>query len=305
MTDSNEICNLLLYNGVVAMEKATMEIWLKHNQLSLSCFSMKDDFQVVNWMDYNPVSIFFHDLLKTISSCQNTLTLIYLTEIHKSISTSMVESQTSLHILEQSWPDFLDKIKSDWRKAANEFARFAFKVMETHPPSILQKLPYDLRNEIIQLTIIHFVENECRVLRNYSDEGKPFKSWFYQVAYRKALDILREKIRKDKRFIEFQKEEEDDFNIFEILENPSERPDAEVNKREILEVVAEVLRMLKIKCQLLILGSASGFQAKQLALLLGLGPQGNITASNDLRACRDRMKTLLSREGINIKGDII
>lgn len=257
--------------------------------------------------DYNSQSVIkiCTSFFQAISACQKSLTPIYLPEIHESVITPMVNNSGTQHILEQSWPDFLEYLQSDWRKAADQFAGFAYKVLQSQPPAILKTLNDDLRKEIIQLTVIHFIDNECRILKNYTDQGKPFKSWFYQVAYRKALDIVREKVRTDPRYVSRPKDSEEDFNIFDVLEDTTSQADADLRGGEILEIIAGALRTLKTKCQLLILGAASGFQAKQLAVLLGLGQKGNVTAANDLRYCRKQMKALLAKEGINLKEDII
>ena len=85
------------------------------------------------------------------------------------------------------------------------------------------------------------------------------------------------------------------------LEGQSSAPDpaSQLQSKQYLELCQDCLAKMGRKCRLLIVGHAEGYRPKELTQLLGWSPDQNKKASDDLRACLQRMKAALVQAGIS------
>ncbi len=80
--------------------------------------------------------------------------------------------QPARHLLRQEWPEFLDLLDRDSRRAFEEFYLFARRLLLAAPPHIFLEVPVDSREDIIHDVILHCCRDEFRVLRKYRNRGR-------------------------------------------------------------------------------------------------------------------------------------
>lgn len=90
-----------------------------------------------------------------------------------------------------SYPAFLAFLDGDYRKAQEMFAVYAYKLLDHRPPKPLRIADPVTRKDLIQEVILHFLEDECKVLKVYEDQGKPFRNYFCIVALNKLNSLTR------------------------------------------------------------------------------------------------------------------
>jgi len=200
------------------------------------------------------------------------------------------------HVLQQSRPGFLDKLEINPADAAEEFSRFAYKVMQILPPHIIRPLSREEQHDIIQEIIIHCLDRNLRVLKSYCDQGLPFTKWFLTVAYKKAYDILRQR----SKYIARNPSMEDGEMHFDPPTKTDDGPLRRTIAGQLLERVGRILGTMKKKCQILIKAAAEGYTMAEMAVMIGLSSTENKKVSNDLRACRQRLIQLWERAGYSL-----
>lgn len=232
------------------------------------------------------------------NSCQPVAAQLYWPGNRANILNHMDTTNHNTHILEQSFPSFLHKLEYDYQAGINEFASYAYKMLECHPPRPLASQTADDRLDIIQSVILHFIENNGKRLRSYRDTGKPFSRWFVTVAYNKVIEIIRENKTWLTRYIDTLNNEQN-YDIIELVFDPFDDPSRRTEYREVIAKVRQCMRKLERKCRILINAHAQGFNFTEIGVMAGLGPD-NKRASDTLRACRTRLKKLLFENGIDI-----
>ncbi len=198
------------------------------------------------------------------------------------------------HILKQVWPSFLDLLDSDREKAANEFAAFALAVLKLHPPRVYQSVTPEQREDYSQEIVMHFLNDDATVLRQYRNRGLPFASWFSVVAMRKAYDILRRDQRRQSNESSYE-----DAQEYSSQSNADTPADERYGYREVLAKVTECLKQMSNKCQVLLQAAAEGYEPKELVALMPTVLRDNKHASDTLRACRKRLRALLTDSGVD------
>jgi len=101
------------------------------------------------------------------------------------------------HLLQDPWPGFLDLVDVDRAAAFEQFYLFGRRLLLTAPPRTLLDVPPDSREDVIHDSILHCCRDDFRILRQYRNHGKPFASWFRQVAHNKLLERLRTRKGQD------------------------------------------------------------------------------------------------------------
>jgi len=162
------------------------------------------------------------------------------------------------------------------------------------PPTALRRAPAAMHEDLIHDVVVHCCTNDFRVLRTYRGQSSSFAAWFSFVARNRILDYW----RKEK--LELQPSSNLDPQEL-LARQPANLSavDHDVWAREVLTTTARCLTKLSPTCQVLLKGASEGLTPKQLTRLLGWPAQRNKKASDDLRACRDRLRRLLSQEGID------
>lgn len=192
--------------------------------------------------------------------------------------------QLGLEALEQRWPSFLDDVDRHPDRAFDGFYRFAQLLLTVRPPSVLRGVPAEERHDLIHDVILHCCDDRFRVLRRYRDQGKPFAAWLSFVSRNKIINLRRREVPLQE--------------VPEHLPEPSASPADQADGRQIVSRVEECLVELSRTCQLLLQGAADGLRPRELTQLLGWPEDRNKKASDDLRACRSRLKKALMGRGI-------
>ena len=199
------------------------------------------------------------------------------------------------HILDQTWPAFLDRLDSEPDAAFEDFCIFATRLLTVCPPGALRAVAPQDRMDLIHDVILGCRENDFRVLRRYHDSGRPFAAWFMSVARNRIIDLLRSRRGGSAALIGFAP-----FPADGPYADPSPLPDERVWASQLLDAVARCVIKMGLTCQLLLQGSADGMAPRQLTQLLAWPADWNKKASDDLRACRKRLLSLLREEGFDV-----
>lgn len=200
------------------------------------------------------------------------------------------------HILKQVWPAFLDTLEQSVTGATHEFAVFAYRLLTSNPPKILRDQSPQEREDWIQDIILHFTDDECRVLREYRNTGHPFAAWFITVVNHKAYDFYRRSAKQRGSVSSLDEQYQPPAST-----RTADDPAALSEFGEILGKVRDCLRKMTGKCQMLLQAAAEEYNPREMVTLLGEGERSNKQMSDDLRACRKRLRTLLNEEGVDLR----
>jgi len=199
---------------------------------------------------------------------------------------------------ETSWPGFLDLLDTDPDTGFRDFYRFTYTLLRSNPPKPMRSLNSQDQEDMIGEIIYHCTRDNFRVLKKYTDKGKPFAAWFYAIAYNKVLNHLRDMGSESNNVSLDQSSEA--FDLQQLLPNPQE---GEVKRFElaILEnIVREVIGRLDEYCQLLLKMAADEFTPREMVASLRLPKDQNKKISDDLRECRRKLKKKLSEKGYDL-----
>jgi len=200
-------------------------------------------------------------------------------------------------LLRQTWPTFLCLLERNPEHCFAGFYQFARKLLTVCPPRALRMVPYQQRDDIIHDIMLHCCRDDFRVLRRYQDHGKPFAAWFMLVARNKIVDLL----RNERLGTPVSLAEEDEENPGVILLDNTPAADQQADRKKILACVQDVLQQMSNKCRILIQAVAEGHRPREMTRLLGWPTDWNKKVSDDLRECRQRLRTLLERSGMDIE----
>lgn len=199
------------------------------------------------------------------------------------------------HPLRQTWPSFLDALERDVARGTREFAAFAYKLLQSRPPRILQAQTTEEREDWIQEIIMHFTRDDCRVLREYRNTGYPFAAWFITVVNHKAYDFYRQNSTYRERTTSI-----DDGSGGHVQPDLADPADKRVEFSEIIGKVSACIGKMSRKCQILLKAAAEEYNPREMLTLLGQDAGTNKQAADDLRACRKRLRALLRDEGVEL-----
>ena len=161
----------------------------------------------------------------------------------------------SRHILSQEWPEFLDLLDTDSRRALEEFYTFARTLLSVAPPRNLWEIPEDQRDDMIHDLVLECCRSDFRILRRYQNCGHPFAAWFALVARNKMADWLRRNRKiSDRRWAQGRS--------FSPPTPATISPEREVLNRMALEKVTGHIEALGDFCRLLLLGAAEGMKPR-------------------------------------------
>jgi DNA-directed RNA polymerase specialized sigma24 family protein len=200
----------------------------------------------------------------------------------------------STHILEQEWPEFLDRLDSDPSQAFEEFYLVARKLLSVCPPRILAEIPRDIREDVVHDIILSCCRDDFHVLRRYRRLGQPFALWFSFVARNKVRDRLRTRRGTDWLKTTGPEAEAD-------LPDREASPARVAGARVLYERVKAHVEILGEICKILLLGAAEGRRPRDLVGLLGWPDSWNKKASDELRRCRRRLRRRLEAEGLDLR----
>jgi DNA-directed RNA polymerase specialized sigma24 family protein len=199
-------------------------------------------------------------------------------------------------LLTKSWPEFLDRLDSDRDTALRHLHAFTVQLLTVCPPEALRRAPAGMRQDLIAEVFWHCVADDCRVLRSYHDRGTPFARWLLLVARNRIHDCT--KAMKN-RILAGAAITTDPRWTVDVIEDQHPLQDVQRKHRLLLSHVRERIATMRRECQLLLWGSAEGLSPAEMTLLLGWPTNWNKKASDALRECRNRLRSLLHRDGID------
>jgi DNA-directed RNA polymerase specialized sigma24 family protein len=200
----------------------------------------------------------------------------------------------STHILEQEWPEFLDRLDADPSRAFEEFYLFARKLVSICPPHALAEIPQASREDVVHDVILSCCRDDFRVLRRYRKLGKPFALWFSFVVRNRVRDRLRTQ-RGRERLGATSRERNAETRREEVS------PARVAGARVLFERVKVHIEELGEVCRILLLGAAEGRHPRDLVALLGWPDSWNKKASDELRRCRRRLRARLEAAGLDLR----
>ena len=199
-----------------------------------------------------------------------------------------------------SWPDFLDLLDSEPQRAFDQFYRYAYRELTDMPPRPMRALSIENQQDLLEDIILHCVNNDFRILRQYRNVGKSFACWLYKIAHNKALKYLI--ILKKKWPAPPEPENPGDKDLIEKLtyhiENQQEK---RYEFKEILSKVRESIKKIDNRCRLLLEMASDEYTPREMVMVLGLPKDKNVKVSNDLRYCRKKLEDLLYVRGVIIE----
>jgi RNA polymerase sigma factor (sigma-70 family) len=201
-------------------------------------------------------------------------------------------------VSDESWPDFLNLLDDDPDAAFAAFYKFAFRVLMAVPPRPMRSLGPEDRQDLIHEIVYHCVKNDFRVLRRYTDQGKPFAAWLYATSYHKSLDYLRHRDSQPETVSIHR--DPDGKGLENVLFDPAGANGERLEFGEILAIVKRSMERLGEHCRLLLEMAADEFTPREMVRVLGLRAQDNKKISDDLRYCREKLKRYLAEAGIDI-----
>jgi RNA polymerase sigma factor (sigma-70 family) len=199
-------------------------------------------------------------------------------------------------------PSFLDLLDRDRDEAFKQFYCFVMAAFRWRLPVPLRGLSEEDRQDFLHDTILHCVKDDFRVLRMYVPRGKSFAGWLYMVFTNRCRDLLRTaEMRVSKVPIHA---DEEGRSVESRLADPGGLPDAQVENAETVSLINKALEGIGQKCRLLLEMAADGLKPKQMARLLGLAEDQNKKVADDLRYCRERLRKLIRRMGLDL-GEVL
>lgn len=199
---------------------------------------------------------------------------------------------------DRCWPTFLTLLDSNPEEAARQFFLYAARLLKASPPRVMRSLTEDDRDDLIQIIVIHCVKNNFKVLREYTDQGKPFAAWFYPIARFRIIDYIRKCGRKP------------------VTISADTHPDGETGRRrpatgnpglsdhgdmkDTLDIVQKCMAGLDHYCRLLLRMAGDELKPSEMLRLLRWPAARAKKVSNDLRYCRRKLKNLVETQGVNI-----
>ena len=209
----------------------------------------------------------------------------------------MTESGVREDTIEQSRPRFLDLVDENPEAAFRSFYAFVQKMFNACPPRAIRMVPPDHRPDLVHDIVLECCRDDFRVLRGYTDQGRPFAVWLSILSRRRIIDWLR--ARKDGDKTEGHVEFSPEFQ--QILPDHKLPPDRVVARKVLLDMVEGALQQLGERCRLLILGAAQGLKPRELTKFLGAPSHDNKKTSDALRECRRQLRYRLTREGVTLE----
>jgi DNA-directed RNA polymerase specialized sigma24 family protein len=182
----------------------------------------------------------------------------------------------------------MDLLDSDPDLAWEEFHAFAWKLTRLRQPPALASLSIEDREDLLADIVQDFQENDFRLLRRYTNQGRPFAAWFWLVLKRRALDRL--KAMKTRGYEAIPE------GIVDRIPLPTE----ETGSRAALEVVRKAIRGLSPRCRVLLLATAEGYKPKELLDLDSLPYEDNKKLADHLKNCRRSLINALAKQGYTV-----
>jgi len=196
--------------------------------------------------------------------------------------------------IDPNLPPFFDLLDRHPGRAAELFYRYVVSLLEVSLPRKLKHIPEEQRKDLFHDIVVHCIKDDFRVLRQYTNIGRPFAAWFYFVANNKIRDYI-EKHTKD-----VEANAGESSNSTPIKAEIS-NPETSLQSRELLELVNECIAELDAYCQVLLRLAGEEFKPREMVGVLGWAKEKAKKVSNDLGYCRSKLQNLLFARGVDIE----
>ena len=197
-------------------------------------------------------------------------------------------------MLAKSRPDFLEIMETDLTAGMRIFIDAGYRYLLARPPKEFFACPgLEPADFAIQI-ICALVKDDCRRLRKYRDQGKPFLAWFRTVAVRYAIDIMRKNDSITGPLTSTGSGGEDD-DIFDHVE----RAPVVLGDEDLGNVIRESIRSMgDHPChRILWMRYVDEYSNQEISQQ---SPEGwsNVEVGNRFRRCRLRLMEKLKEQGI-------
>lgn len=191
-------------------------------------------------------------------------------------------------------PEFISTLDRDQQCAAEQFTRWALRMLAVSPPRKLYAIPEDARLDLIQEIILHCIDNNLRVLRQYRDNGRPFAAWFYFIARNKIVDHLR---RQNSVIRTLSSQAVVDKRH---AYNPVKKDETIPEIINTLRITNKCIAQLGQRCRLLLRLASDELLPREMARVLRMSKDKGKKISNDLNYCRRKLAELLKSKGVSL-----
>lgn len=198
------------------------------------------------------------------------------------------------HVLQQSWPTFLDEIDSSPNSAKRKFYEFSRKLLKIRPPRYVRSLSEDDLQDFAHDFFMYCCKDNFKTLRKYKDRGSAFAGWLYVVANRKAIDWIRSNTKEptvsmDNPGKSNRSSGDDTDSLLNFIFDREPGPDIRAGWKDLLEFIYECIEKLAPSYQILLKAAAEGKSPKEIAILVGDPGKSNKAISDDLRYARKKL----------------
>ncbi|MFH1688346.1 MAG: sigma-70 family RNA polymerase sigma factor [bacterium] len=201
-------------------------------------------------------------------------------------------------MLNDSSPTFLNLLDANPEQALRQFYAFGECLFRVRRPRAMHGLSDAEADDLVREVLLHLVEDNFRVLRQYQNRGKPFAAWLYLIAHNKCLDLL----RRRKRHSDLLQAVTDGATEAPGVagSDPELTPEQDMTLKTAVTRVRQCLQKMGSYCRLLLELAADEYTPREVVRVLGWTPDKNKKVSDDLRTCRGQLKKLLGRQGLDL-----
>lgn len=194
-----------------------------------------------------------------------------------------------------SIPWFADGDDSDRERRMDDFARYARDFFSACPLSLMRGLSNDELADLQQSIIMHCVDNDLRILKQFRRTGANFDAWFCTVCLNKTRDYLKSRGRYRQVIAS---DPSGDNVILEDHPDPKTSPEQRAHVSQVAEQVDACIRQLDQYCRLLIRMEGDEFKPREMVRVLRWPAAKAKKVSDDLAYCLVKLRKLLAQRGI-------
>lgn len=201
--------------------------------------------------------------------------------------------------MNDSWPDFLDRLDQDPDGAFADFYALTCQSLQSVPPRPLKAVPKDEWLDRIHEVVYHCCRDSFAALRRYKDRGKPFVAWLHVVAHNRIYSVVNPQL--DKPQIAPLSEDSGKHRAESAILRGGGSPELRAQLAQLQEAVRKALGGVGDKCRTLLKMAADEWTPQEMASVLRQPPATSKKISDDLRYCRRRLRDMLYESGVDVE----
>jgi len=176
-----------------------------------------------------------------------------------------------------------------------DFERYATAFFRKCAPTLMRRLSKEDQADVQREIVLHCIDDNFRVLRQFRETGSNFDAWFCTVCMNKTKDFVKRETR-------YQQILADELRPTGDPESSTpaglERPDEIAAARRLIAQVNQCIEVLDRHCRLLIRMSGEEFKPLEIVRVLRWPASKAKKVSDDLRYCKERLRKLLAERGV-------